>query len=47
MVARIRSSRYCRRRRSTGIKGKNPIASGELTIENIRECEKNNKNLLF
>lgn len=32
---------------ATGIKGKNPIASGELTIENIRECEKNNKKPLI
>ena len=32
---------------ATGIKGKNPIASGELTIENIRECEKNNKKSLI
>ena len=32
---------------ATGIKGKNPIASGELTIENIRECEKNNKKRLI
>ena len=27
---------------ATGIKGKNPISSGELTLENIKECEKNN-----
>ena len=32
---------------ATGIKGKNPIASGELTIENIKECEKNNKKPLI
>ena len=32
---------------ATGIKGKNPIASGELTIENIRECEENNKKPLI
>ena len=32
---------------ATGIKGKNPIASGELTIDNIRECEKNNKKPLI
>ena len=32
---------------ASGIKGKNPIASGELTIENIRECEKNNKKPLI
>ena len=31
---------------ATGIKGKNPITSGELTIENIHECEKNNKKSL-
>ena len=32
---------------ATGIKGKNPIASGELNIDNIRECEKNNKKSLI
>ena len=32
---------------ATGIKGKNPIASGELNIDNIRECEKNNKKPLI
>ena len=32
---------------ATGIKGKNPITSGELTIDNIRECEKNNKKSLI
>ena len=32
---------------AAGIKGKNPIASGELTIDNIRECEKNNKKPLI
>ena len=32
---------------ATGIKGKNPIASGELTIENIKECEKNNAKSLI
>ena len=32
---------------ATGIKGKNPIASGKLTIENIRECEENNKKPLI
>ena len=32
---------------ATGIKGKNPIASGELTIDNIRECEKNDKKPLI
>ena len=26
---------------ATGIKGKNPISSGELTAENIKECEEN------
>ena len=32
---------------ATGIKGKNPIASGELTAENIKECEENNKKSLI
>ena len=32
---------------ATGIKGKNPVTSGELTIDNIRECEKNNKKPLI
>ena len=32
---------------ASGIKGKNPIASGELAIDNIRECEKNNKKPLI
>ncbi|MBH88163.1 MAG: cytoplasmic protein [Pelagibacterales bacterium] len=32
---------------ATGIKGKNPIASGELTIENIQECEKDEKKSLI
>ena len=32
---------------ASGIKGKNPITSGELTLENIQECEQDNKKSLI
>jgi hypothetical protein len=32
---------------AAGIKGKNPITSGELTLDNIKECEENNNKPLI